>query len=1221
LYPIISLPLTHKHFPFLQFRFSFLSFLFRPPIQLFFHSIFDEKPPPSVRLFGQGLDIIEVSDDGNGVPIGSRPYMATRHATSKIDTIDDIYTGTGLTMGFRGEALFAMSCVSDSLVVASRTEDDELATKLTFDKNSGGGGSSSSSSKLPPPITAEDNTNNDNKSAQPEQQQPEQQHTLLARKVGTTVAVVKPFGNLPARRADITRRIRQERTKIFKLVESYGIFNVGVCFCLMDINNNREEVALATSSTSVSIKETSSTLLGAAFDRGISSLELSLESYFKNINANANNNNNYSNNNQQQQQQQQKKEVDDENENDDVCYNWGIRGLISIEPSLIAAAAAAQKHQRQKRGGVSSSTAGGSGSGSGSSDRVRSVQYYSINGRVVDLPKVTTLLRKLWTTYSNSTTTNNKQKKPSAILEFTLPNNSFDINLSPDKRTVLFTNELDLLGIIEEHVTKLWSNESSGIFVDGGTTTSLSSSAQTQRQQQNNPNKQSQNEQQQNQQQSPSSQQQQQQQQQRITSARVSVGGKSTGANTSCRRCARGPSYKHGHDITCPLSQMYNGNGVTEEEVDEEDYEDSDDDDDDDGVDDYGNRQQKHKRRFAFVHDLSQAKMQHDLAGRQKQRQQETNELNNDDEQMDARRPLKQTKLSTVVLKPSATTAGETTTASNNGEESTENDRTRKKAKKLPVEEEIEETKTSPSSDSQHFEEERVSTTETNNKSDVSEHEKDMALTINDNEATQQQLPPVDKISDLERCRWNEIQAKFYRADDDNGEGGLLEQEALQTMISRSISIGLEVSSSDNARTQEPVTPEDDFTMESPSVATSSPSYRKETEPEDDNDDGKQTIDKSNEQSSRVVSSSTASSSSSSSSSSARRRPLLGNLQQFAFQSDNNKTKESASIPTSNQMRSNYSKNGEDSSKISSSTTTSQSSNTRVRRKVRKSRSTVADGKDDIESSVPLPLDSETKSPSNSNEKQEEDTEIANASDDCSNAADDEVVVWESFNSTEDVCYNARLERLNMRKRKHDIDEIRRNLVIKSDDGNTSIMEDTSSRRTEESPQKTMNEVDKEVGFDDEYDDDNDRNSSNPFIRISKSTFRDGMQVIGQFNLGFVLARCSRNHLWILDQHACEERYHFEELCKKTVMHEQPLIQPLRLELNPSEEACVLDHMDIFQANGFRFNFDAEAPIRHRLSLTALPHSGAHEGRKAVQVCSIFSFIELDLLLLLNQEK
>ena len=1187
-------------------------------------------------MFGQGLDIIEVSDDGNGVPIDSRPYMATRHATSKIECIQDIYTGTGLTMGFRGEALFAMSCVSESIVVASRTEDDDLATKLIFDNKN----SSSSSSELPPPNDEGDNNNN--KSAQPEQQ-PEQpqKYTLLARKVGTTVAVVKPFGNLPARRADITRRIRQERTKIFKLVESYGIFNVGVCFRLMDINQNREEIALATSSTSISIQETSSTLLGSAFVRGISSFELSLESYFRNINNN--------NNTNQQQQQQQKKEADDETKNEDVCYNWGIRGLISIEPSLIAAAAAAQKNQRQKRGRITS-TAGG---GSGGSDRVRSVQYYSINGRVVDLPKVTTLLRKLWTTFSNSTANNTKQKKPSAILEFTLPNNSFDINLSPDKRTVLLTNESDLLGIIEEHVTKLWSNESSGIFVDGGTT-SLSS---TQRQQ-NNPNKQHNNQQQQQQQQqSPSSQQQQQQkqqkqQQQRITAARVSVGGKSTGANTSCRRCARGPSYKHGHDITCPLSQMFNGNGVTDIEVEEDDYQDSDDDDDDDGdgeVDDNGNRQ-KHKRRFAFVHDLSKAKMQHDLAGRQKERQQETNELNNnDDDQIEGRRPLKQTKLSTVVLKLSTMTVAETTTGAkkirlslNNGDESTEENRPKKKAKVLPKEEEIEGPITSSSTDTQQFEEKEASTTvfSNNNKSDVLENENDIALTINDNDATQQQqqqqqLPPMDKTSDLERRKWNEIQAKFYSGDDDDG-GLQLEQESLQTMISRSISIGVG-SSSENTRTKEPVTP-DDFTMKSPSVTTttdlqagsqqtlssSSPSYRKETRPEDDNNEGngKQTIEKSNEQSSRVVSSSSfaASSSvtlSSSYSSSARRRPLLGNLQQFAFQPDNNKkdsdgdvamgsrginsltSKESPPIPTSNQTRPKYNKNDEDSSKISSSTTnTSQQSNTRVRQKIRESRTIADNGKDDIES---LPLKGKTKSTSNSNQKQKVDTEIANASDDCS-TADDEVVVWESFSSTQDVCYNARLERLNMRKRKHDIDEIRRNLIIKSKDGNTSIVEDSPSR-TEESPSRTMNEIDKEVGFDDEHDDDNDRNSSNPFIRISKSTFRDGMQVIGQFNLGFVLARCSRNHLWILDQHACEERYNFEELCKKTVMHEQPLIQPLHLELNPSEEACVLDHMDIFQANGFRFNFDAEAPIRHRLSLTALPHSGAHEGRKAVQVC------------------
>jgi len=41
--------------------------------------------------------------------------------------------------------------------------------------------------------------------------------------------------------------------------------------------------------------------------------------------------------------------------------------------------------------------------------------------------------------------------------------------------------------------------------------------------------------------------------------------------------------------------------------------------------------------------------------------------------------------------------------------------------------------------------------------------------------------------------------------------------------------------------------------------------------------------------------------------------------------------------------------------------------------------------------------------------------------------------------------------------------------------------------------------------------------------------------------------------------------------------------------------------MDIFEANGFRFVYDASKPPRHRLALTALPHSGAKDRCKAVQ--------------------
>jgi len=110
------------------------------------------------------------------------------------------------------------------------------------------------------------------------------------------------------------------------------------------------------------------------------------------------------------------------------------------------------------------------------------------------------------------------------------------------------------------------------------------------------------------------------------------------------------------------------------------------------------------------------------------------------------------------------------------------------------------------------------------------------------------------------------------------------------------------------------------------------------------------------------------------------------------------------------------------------------------------------------------------------------------------------------------------------------------------------------------------------------------------------------MSIIGQFNLGFILARCRNHNLWILDQHSCDEKYNFERLCKETVIHEQKLIAPLPLELSPSEESCVLENMDIFERNGFRLSYDSEKEHRHRLSLTAIPHSGSGgDGKKAVQ--------------------
>lgn len=49
------------------------------------------------------------------------------------------------------------------------------------------------------------------------------------------------------------------------------------------------------------------------------------------------------------------------------------------------------------------------------------------------------------------------------------------------------------------------------------------------------------------------------------------------------------------------------------------------------------------------------------------------------------------------------------------------------------------------------------------------------------------------------------------------------------------------------------------------------------------------------------------------------------------------------------------------------------------------------------------------------------------------------------------------------------------------------------------------------------------------------------MEVIGQFNLGFILVKHGPD-IFIVDQHATDEKYNFEDLEKNTVLQTQKLI-------------------------------------------------------------------------------
>jgi DNA mismatch repair protein MutL len=148
----------------------------------------------SISIEDAGRGLIEVADDGHGIPAAELELAASRHATSKLIQSEDLFHIQ--TLGFRGEALASIGSVSH-MTITSRVASAQEGARLKVD-----GGISGKVEKVGAPV-------------------------------GTVLRVENLFYNVPARlkflKSDVT-----ERRAIDSLITRYALAYPNVRFKVTD---------------------------------------------------------------------------------------------------------------------------------------------------------------------------------------------------------------------------------------------------------------------------------------------------------------------------------------------------------------------------------------------------------------------------------------------------------------------------------------------------------------------------------------------------------------------------------------------------------------------------------------------------------------------------------------------------------------------------------------------------------------------------------------------------------------------------------------------------------------------------------------------------------------------------------------------------------------------------------------------------------------------------
>ncbi|KAK8217020.1 hypothetical protein BKA81DRAFT_354610 [Phyllosticta paracitricarpa] len=89
----------------------------------------------TLELSANTIDLIQLRDNGHGIPPADRPLTARRHCTSKIRSLADVARLGGTSLGFRGEALAAVAESAGTLQIVTRVAGEPVGAVMEVGSN------------------------------------------------------------------------------------------------------------------------------------------------------------------------------------------------------------------------------------------------------------------------------------------------------------------------------------------------------------------------------------------------------------------------------------------------------------------------------------------------------------------------------------------------------------------------------------------------------------------------------------------------------------------------------------------------------------------------------------------------------------------------------------------------------------------------------------------------------------------------------------------------------------------------------------------------------------------------------------------------------------------------------------------------------------------------------------------------------------------------------